>query len=294
MREPLRVCIVVNPIAGSGQGRRRGEELEKGLAKEGCEVERLLTGAPGHATQLAREAARRGADVVVVCGGDGTVNEAVEGLAGTRTALAVMPIGLANVLGREMKLSESPRRVTEVVVRGRRRRLDLGRCGKHVFLCMAGIGFDAFVTQRLAEVRKGPVSYLSYIRPIWRSLVEYGWEALEVRVDGRALDVPVYSVVVGNTRGYGGPFTLTPLARPDDGRLDVCAFAERGKAWLTFYMVATAGQVHHRFRSVRYARGTRIEVQASRPVPVELDGDFKTYTPVSLELVPKGITVLSG
>jgi len=289
-----RVHIIVNPIAGSGEGPARAGKVEERLLEAGFEVECTATQTAGDAIQLSRSAAGSGVDVVLVCGGDGTVNEAVQGLAGSPCALAVMPLGTANVLAHELELDGDPRRVTELVLAGRRRRLDLGRCAGQYFMCLASVGFDAVVTQRMAERRKGAISYLSYLRPVWKAFAGYPFEPLRVRLDGEPIDSPVYHLTIGNTRSYGGPFTITPLARPDDAQLDACAFGGRGKLWLALYMTATTVQVHHRFPNVHYLRGRKFEVDAARPVAVQVDGDFRTHTPVTFEVVPDAITVLSN
>lgn len=289
-----RVSILVNPISGRGDADRRAREVERGLTQAGCDVRRIVTERAGHAAELAREAARTGVDAVLVCGGDGTVNETLEGLAGTRTALAQMPLGTANVLGHELGLKSASEWVTKLVLHGRPRRLDLGRCGARFFLCMASAGFDAYVTQQMAEVRKGVISYLSYVRPTLKAFWQYPFVPLRVEVDGVPIDRPVYSVVVGNTRSYGAPFTMTPRARPDDGVLDVCAFGGRGRSWLALYMAATAVPVHQYFANVRTLTGRRIVVDSASPVAVQLDGDYKTQTPVRFEVEPDAITVLSS
>ena len=293
-RSRRRVCIIVNPISGRGQAHRRAGHVARRLLDEGCEVESLTTDEAGHAEDLARSAAAHGVDTVLVCGGDGTVNEAVQGLAGTSTALAVMPLGTGNILGHELGLARHPGRVTDLVLYGRRRTLDLGRCAGRYFICTASVGFDAFVTRQMAEVRTGAISYLSYVQPVWRAFWSYPFEPMHVRVDGAEIGVPVCHLVIGNTRSYGGPFTMTPWARPDDGRLDAVAFCGGGRAWLGLYMSATTVQVHHRFANVRYLRGRLFEVDAAREVPVQLDGDFRTLTPVRFEVVPDAITVLVG
>lgn len=289
-----RVLIIVNPISGRGDADRRAREVERGLAQAGCNVRRTVTERAGHAVELAREAAETGVDAVLVCGGDGTVNETLEGLAGSRTALAQMPLGTANVLGHELGLKSASGWVTELMLHGRPRRLDLGRCGTRFFICMASAGFDAYVTQQMAEVRKGAISYLTYVRPTLKAFWKYPFEPLRVTVDGELVDAPVYSVVVGNTRSYGAPFTMTPRARPDDGILDVCTFGGRGRSWLALYMVTTAVPVHQHLANVRFFTGRRIDVDAASPVAVQLDGDYKTQTPVSFEVEPDAITVLSS
>jgi YegS/Rv2252/BmrU family lipid kinase len=294
MPAPRRVRIIVNPIAGSGTAPGRARQVKEQLVRSGCEVDLQTTDAVGRAEDMARSAVRDSVDVVLVCGGDGTINEAVQGLAGSETALAVMPLGTANVLGHELKLGSAPRRVAELVLCGRRRRLDLGRAAGRYFICMASAGFDAYVTEHMAKRRRGSISYLSYVAPAWRALRNYPFEPLRVRVDGRPLDRPVYHLIVGNVRCYGGPFTMTPNAKPDDGRLDAVAFCAPGHAMLALYMAATTLRVHHRLGSVQCLRATRFDVESDRPVSVQLDGDFRDSTPVSFEVVPQAITVLEN
>jgi len=289
---PRRVSMVVNPISGRGAARRKAAEVERLLRTAGSEVTLAVTDGPGHAERLSREAAESGADVLVACGGDGTVNEAVQGLARSRAALAVMPMGTANVLARELRLSSKPRDVAEMVLLGRRHPLDLGCCGGTYFACMAGVGFDAFVAQEMNAHRTGPISYVTYVPLTWGAMSRHAYVPLTVRVDGETLRPPVYHVSIGNTRTYGGPFVLTPWARPDDGRLDVCAFGGPGSVWLTLYFAASVAASHHLFHNVRHLTARRIEVDADVPVPVQLDGDFKTHTPAAFEVVPAAITVL--
>ncbi len=287
-----RVVIIVNPIAGGGRGPRVALDVERRLAAEGRAVERVETRAAGDAERLAREAVASRARVVLVCGGDGTVNEAVQALAGTDTALAVMPLGTANVLARELGVFDGARAVAGLILRGRRRRFDLGRANGRYFICMASVGFDAFVTERMARERRGSISYMTYFAPTWRAFRDYPFAPLRITVDGTPLERPAYHVIVGNVRGYGGPFSVTPAAKPDDGRLDACVFRGCGRGWLLFHMAAMAAHVHHRFGSVEVVRGSRIEVASDAPVPLQLDGDFKGHAPVVFEVVPNAVTVL--
>ena len=293
-KTPRNVWIIVNPISGSGKGVPRSEAVADRLKAEGCTVERHVTRAAGGALGLAGKAIDDGADVVLVCGGDGTINEATQALAGTDTALAVMPLGTANIIGHELALASTVDSVTEVVLNGHARRLDVGLCGSRRFLCVAGVGFDAFVTKHMAEWRTGAISYLSYVKPIWKALTLFPFEPLRVTIDGEELPGPLYNVIIGNARYYGGPFMMTPRARPDDGLLDVLALGGRGFAWLLTYMISSTIRLHTRLPGVVYRRGTEIEVEAARPVPVQLDGDFRCHTPVRLGIEQRAITVLSN
>ena len=289
-----RVTVIVNPVSGGGRGRDQGREVARLLSSAGCEVAQVETEARGHAETLSREAVLRGTDVVLACGGDGTVSEVVQGLAGTQTALAVLPMGTANVLGHELELGRTAQKAAALVLRGKRRRLDLGRCAGRYLICMGSVGFDAFVTKQVADVRETTFSYLSYVGVTWQAIRKYRFEPLRVRVDGVALDATVYHLIIGNLRGYGGPFMMTPRAKPDDGLLDGCAFCSPGRLWLAAYMAATIVHVHHRYANVLNLRGRTFEVDADGPAPVQLDGDFIGHTPVTFEIVPDAVAVLSN
>ena len=286
------VVIIVNPIAGGGRGPGEAMEVQQRLDTGGRRVELVLTDAAGHAQRAAREAAEAGIETVLVCGGDGTINEAVQGLAHSDTALAVMPLGTANVLARDLKLSKGPKTAAALILGGRRRRMDLGRAAGRYFICMASAGFDAYVTEQMALWRKGAISYFSYVGPTWRALCRYPFEPMRVTVDGKPLEKPAYHLIVGNGRSYGGPFTMTPRAEDDDGLLDAVAFEGPGHVMLALYMLATTVRMHHRLGSVRYLRGKRFEVESARPVPMQLDGDFRANTPGVFEIVPGSVTVL--
>ena len=288
-----RVVIIVNPIAGGGRGPSEALDVERRLAAAGFSVERVETRAAGDAERFAREAAASRAAIVLACGGDGTINEAVQGLAGTDTALAVMPLGTANVLARELNVFDGPSAVAGAILSGRRRRFDLGRANGRYFICFASLGFDAFVTEQMAKSRRGSISYLTYLAPTWRAFMDYPFTPLRVTVDGRRLEAGAYHVVIGNVRGYGGPFSVIPAAKPDDGQLDACVFRGTGRGWLVWHMAAMAAHVHHRVGNVEMVRGSRIEVECDAPVAMQFDGDFKGHGPVVFETVPRAVTVLA-
>ncbi len=289
---PRRVLIVVNPIAGGGRAPRDAEDVRRRLAAEGLSVELVLTKVSGDAERAAYGAARDGADTVLACGGDGTINEVAQGIAGTDAALAVLPLGTANVLAHELGLGYGPKSAAKLVLHGCRRRFDLGRMGGRAFVCMASAGFDAYVTEHMAKWRRGSINYLSYVAPTLNAFWNYPYTPLTVKVDGVAVRRAAYHVIVGNVRNYGGPFTMTPRAKPDDGMLDVVAFGAPGHGMLALYMAAAIVHVHPLFHTVEMARGRRIEVEADEPVPVQLDGDFRGYSPACFEIAPERLWVL--
>ena len=155
-RVAARARIIVNPASGSATEAtlRELRETARWLTEHGLPSELRLTRGPGHATELAREATGAGLEMVVAAGGDGTVNDVIQALAGHTTALGVLPVGTVNVWAREMGISLTATEARETLLHGVRRRVDLGRAGQRYFLMMAGIGFDAEVARR---VERGPL-----------------------------------------------------------------------------------------------------------------------------------------
>ncbi len=206
--------------------------------------------------------------------------------------MAVLPTGTGNLLAHVLYMSRGPLEAAEVVLKGRRRRLDAGWAAGQYFLSVASVGFDAFVIEKMGERRRGAINYGSYVRPTLKALGEYGFPKLRVSIDGKQIRRPAYHVIIGNVRNYGGPFSMTPSARPDDGLLDVTVLFAPRRLRIAIYLAAAAARMQRSLASMRMRRGRRVDVESESPVAVQLDGDFKTHTPVSFEIVPRAVTVL--
>jgi len=280
----VKILVVANPVAGAGRAREPVGRLVRRLEERGHAVECVFTEGPGDAH---RHAARAGAvDRLVVAGGDGTLNEVVNGLPDPAAVpLAHLALGTANMLARELRLPRRPEALAELLETGSVRRLDLGRIGDERFLLVASAGFDALVTREVARHRRESLGYLGYAVPIARALRRYRPPVLRVRVDDGE-PVSGALAIVSNVRNYGGLFEVADRARVDSGVLDAVVFREaRVRDLLRFAAAARLGRVS-RLSDVTYRRGTRIAIESDAPVPVEVDGDFQGETPVTLEVLP--------
>jgi YegS/Rv2252/BmrU family lipid kinase len=291
---PRTVVIVRNPRA-----RRAPPEAEllrevvDGLVTRGWAVDVQNTTAPGHATELAAKAAAVGVDVIAACGGDGTVSEVANGIAGTTAALAVLPAGTTDVWAREAFIPRDLHGAVRAMANARRVRIDLGRArlasGRDLrFLLMCSAGVDAEVVRRL---QSGSYGKRVLGRGWYGAVASWVLGRSEpadafVRVDGEAIERPMLMAVAGNTRLYGGVARLTAGARADDGLLDLCVFSGHGlghRALLTAR--AIRGGLDERVGGgVDYARGRRVEIDTEWPVPVQADGEYIGETPVVMEV----------
>ena len=286
----MRVLVIENPAAGRSGPPRRAGALVRQLERYGHRVEWFLTARPGDARRRAGECEGR-VDCIVAAGGDGTLNEVLNGLADPRrTRLVPMPLGTANMLARELAIPGDPEALAALIDAATVRHIDMGRADGTRFLGVVGVGFDAMVTQQVQRVRRGRLGYRGYVLPILRALAHYRAPRLAVHLDGGAA-VECGLAIVGNLCDYGGILRVTAAARCDSGHLDACLFRSASATELVRY---AASAFRGRLASdpkVLYRTARRIEIDAAAPVPVQVDGDAWGLTPVTIEVEPGAIAI---
>jgi YegS/Rv2252/BmrU family lipid kinase len=286
----LRIVLLVNPAAG--MRRTSLDQVEMQLLARGAVVETALTTRAGDGVEIARQASASGADVLLACGGDGTINEAVNGLAGTRTALAVLPSGTVNVWAREVGIPLDPARALNLLWDGERRWIDLGRAGERYFLLMAGIGFDAGVAAQVTSPEKRRWGALAYVSRGIVAALTWPRQRMRLLLDGRSLHRHGLFLVVGNTRLYGGVVNITHQAVADDGLLDICLFDGGGVLDRLAHFARIITRRHTSVPTVEYHRGRRVTLVTRPRVPVQVDGDTIGQTPMTFEAVPHALQVI--
>lgn len=258
----------------------------------GWQMEVASTAYRGHATALAAQAVAERHDLVVAAGGDGTINEVIQALAGTETALGVLPIGTVNIWAAETGIPRDPDRLAALLDRGPARRIDVGRAGARYFLLMAGVGFDAAVVRGLAVGLKRRIGRWAYAVAMAGLARRYMGTPIALRLDGVELRRDALMVVIGNTRRYAGSFRLTPHALVDDGRLDVCIVPGTVLLRSAAQVGAVLTGAPILRRALEYRRAATIEIEAAQPLPVQLDGDFSGFTPLAVQVAPAALRVV--
>lgn len=284
-------AVIVNPAAHNLPKRRRLQEADRWLQEQGWAVEWLETGRPGEATDLAAKAAERGIPLLFVCGGDGSMNEAANGLAGSETALAMIPAGTVNIWARETGIPSKPLQAVRTAVEGERRRVDLGKAGQRYFLLMAGYGLDGAIARRVSQAVKGRLGAAAYALVAVRESLSYRSSPLTLRLDGEEQRAEVLMLVAGNTRNYAGLVEVTPEARLDDGLLDVCIYEGRGTVDMVLHVLRTVLRRHRRSKKVRYRQVRRLELAWEQPLPLQLDGDAYEESPTEVTVAPSVLWV---
>ncbi|HPD17616.1 MAG TPA: diacylglycerol kinase family lipid kinase [Planctomycetota bacterium] len=274
-----RSLLIVNPIAGRGAGQACLERIRRGLRDLGFSTLDAVTAQAGDAREAASAQAGH-CDLVAVIGGDGTLNEVVNGLQMDRP-LALFPLGTGNVLAKELRLPRRVEAFIEMVARGRLKQLDVPAANGRRFVAMLGAGLDADVTALLAARRRGATRMVRYVRPLLKCLAQRRPPRMEVCVDGAPPAVGEGFALVSNTRSYGGPFRITPQAAADDGLLDVCLLRRGGPVAYSRAILAFTLRCS-RLSGAQYLRGRHVRIESPDPVRYQVDGDAVGLLPVTI------------
>ena len=288
----MRAVVIANPASRLFLRGLRVESVVDRLRAAGFDVVARVTSASGEAGVLACDAAAESYDVVVVAGGDGTIREAIDGLAGSDVPLGIIPTGTGNVLRRFLRLPRSVDGACEVIRRGRTQRLDLGRAGGRHFVLHASVGHDANVVRRVPAPMKAALGELAFVGSILSTLVKVQRWRMRVRVDGDTWEGRAWAVIVANSSSYAWKLELLPHARTDDGLLDVAIFDACGVLpFLGLHVRGLLGE-HLKSRHVHVFKGTSVEVEADPSAPVQMDGDIVGEAPLRAVVVPSAVSII--
>jgi YegS/Rv2252/BmrU family lipid kinase len=308
-----KAILIYNPIAGRHPAKREREVRQASaiLRDAGIEVELASTTRPGMAQNLAHTAATRGVDLVLVCGGDGTLNEVINGLAPSQIPLGILPGGTANILARELRLPHSPLRAARQLAHWSPRRIALGRAwwsgaqsreeGSNsstdalcrYYASVAGIGFDAHIVYKLSSQLKLGFGVAGYVMEALRQLLRYSFPTFSCRLDAHVRQGTF--AVVHRTRLYAGWLHLAPSADLFAPRFAVCSFSSRSRARYLLYALAVLARQHLRLSDVELHQSAQVVCtpgDSSTTVRFELDGEPVGALPVRFEIVPDALTVL--
>jgi diacylglycerol kinase (ATP) len=287
----VRVLLIVNPIAGQarpGSAVPRLRECLRGFASE-CVVH--LTEDRGDARRAASRVAPDRFDAVVAVGGDGTINEVVNGLA-VDVPLGIIPLGTANVLARELGIPVNDLPAACQLLRTvHPRPIDLGLANGRRFTLMAGIGFDGAVVQEVLQPVKERIGAPAYVLAALGTLARYGATGLTVETERERFETSAFMLVAANAATYAYGIEVAPFASLDDGWLDLCVFEQKNKAEFLRQSLAVLARRHEQHPDVRYVRARRVRVTADQPLAIQLDGDLHGRTPAEIELLPAALRV---
>lgn len=292
-----KAILISNPKTGRYASRRLPaiEEICTQLRSEGLEVELVATEGPGDATRIAAEAGRNGVCDVIVSGGDGTINEALQGLVGTHARLGILPSGTANVLACELGLPLDCRRAAGVIARGKAHHVHVGCAvdetsgSKRYFLLMAGVGLDASVVRRVhpglkKHIGKGAfwVSGLSHLAD---------WKPVPFNIEINGQRHTATFAAIGKAASYGGDLSVTPRARLDQPEFEICIIESYSRLrYLHLLSFAMRTGMPSDQPGVHFLRATR--ARATGDAPVQVDGELIGNLPMTFEIAAESIELI--
>jgi YegS/Rv2252/BmrU family lipid kinase len=271
----VRAAIIVNPAAGRGRTARLLRQHLQTAPPRGWSIEVLETRARGHAGELARALAHDPPDRVAVCGGDGTLNEVVTALPAPGFPVGLIPAGTANVLRCELGLPADPAAALRIALEGRVKRVDLGvlrSSAERRFLLMAGVGFDAFVAERVSLALKARVGVFAYYTAAARCLAGYRFPRFRVATEQGEFEAS--SCILANARSYGGGLVLTPGADMTDGLLDLLVVEGSPRlAYARVLLSARLGRPVELAVVKRLRVGGEVRLEGPPDVAIQVDGE---------------------
>ncbi len=289
------IVIISNPAARKSSVRKI-ESTAALLTKKGFSSEIFLTKKRGDAEHLARKAREKKPFLIIAAGGDGTINEVINGLVWSEIPLAVLPLGTTNVLAKELAIPEHIDGAVETALSKTPKRICLGtitllegssRVSRY-FSLMAGIGFDGKAVRDVNWSLKKVSGKAAYVMSGLKNFVFYSPEKLTLKTEGR--DYAGYCAVVGNARKYGGHFSVTPDSSVLDPRLHMCIFEGKKRSDLLRYVFGVVRGTHLRNDDVIYVTSEHIEIKGR--AYIQVDGDYFGTTPAEISIAKDAVRIV--
>ncbi|MBS2770573.1 diacylglycerol kinase family lipid kinase [Anoxybacillus rupiensis] len=291
--------FVVNKISGNGKGLKVWKKVEKLLQEKQVNYQVRFTERPKHAVEIVKEFSSKACNAVVAVGGDGTIHDVANGLIHSNIPLGIIPAGSGNDLARALDIPMDYKRALERILRGKKRKMDVGKIGEEYCMTVTGIGFDGKVAEinntakykdLLNLVRLGD---LSYGLSVLHALFQYRPVRIQLKIDGEVQSFSnVWFIAIANTPNYGGGIKICPDACYDDGLFDICIVHSVTKWELlrTFPKAYKGKHVSH--PSVTMIKGKQVEIIAEPPIIVQSDGEILTKTPVNVTIQKEALLIM--
>lgn len=287
------IVFIVNPISGTQSKKGVVEKIEKYIDREKFNHLIVPTQHAGHATEIARQYAKDGIDIVVAVGGDGTINETARALVHTSTTLGIIPCGSGNGLARHLHIPMDIRKAIETINRCMVETVDYGKINDIPFFCTCGVGFDAFISMKFAQAKKRGVG--TYIENTLKEGLNYKPEIYEIENEDGTQRHKAFLITCANASQYGNNFYIAPKASLCDGLMDVIImepFTVLDVPSISFQMFNGTIDQNSRIKTLKCKR---LKIHRSKPGVIHFDGDpIMAEADLTVEIIEKGLQVIIG
>lgn len=297
----MKYHFILNPVAGRGKAYRAIKYLRKILHDRKIEHQFSITNAPGHATKIA-EYAKDKTETIVAVGGDGTVNEIVNGLVNSKTRLGLVPLGSGNDFARSLNIPKNIDKAIDIIFKNQIICVDIGKVktntlnkseNERFFINGIGIGFDATValeSKNISLLRGIPL----YLTAVIKSLMKYRTPNFLLKIDNFITKSKFFLIAVGNGISSGGGFKLTPDAKLNDSKFDVCYVEDLSILKILKMLPSSLKGTHRKFKEVHYQKAEYLNISSNNNFNVHADGEIVGYNVnnVEINIIPKQIQVI--
>ncbi|MCB2222101.1 MAG: diacylglycerol kinase family lipid kinase [Bacteroidetes bacterium] len=286
-----RIVFIVNPKSGVFKKDNIDEVIENHLNREHAHFEVKITKGPGHASELSRNAADAGDDIVVAVGGDGTVNEVAKGLIGSSTALAIVPAGSGNGLAHHLGIPLARKKAIELVQNGAIKLIDTATLNDQLFVSIAGIGFDGLVARRFSK--EGFRGFVAYLKVVTELYPKYRPKKYTLFLDGKEIRTKALFIAFANSDQFGFQTAIAPDARIDDGLLDVIIMQKPPLIEIPFLAGLLYWRKIDKSKYIQLYRTQEVMVKTKRNRWVNLDGEpIKPGKKIRIKVNPSSLKVI--
>lgn len=288
----MRILFIINPTAGKGRAKSLAPFIEEECIKNNVDYVIKYTSAPGDGTSIGEWGAKAGFERIIAVGGDGTVNEVLNGIAKTSSALGVIPGGSGNDFIRSINNHKEIKKIINDNIYGKIKKADIGTCNGKYFINVASSGFDAQVVMETQNVKKILSGSLAYLVALIKTIFTYRGCKISIKIDKALYYENTLLVAVANGRYYGGGMLPAPKAKIDDGYFHICHIKHIGKLKMLALFPKFIKGEHENIKEVSMYKGEKVKIEAKDELPVNVDGETFYSKEVNFEIIPNGINII--
>lgn len=288
----MRVLFIVNPSAGKGKSRLIIPNIESICKESEIDYDIKYTTRPYEATKIAESGVENGYERIIAVGGDGTLNEVVNGIAESKVALGVIPAGSGNDFIKSINSSKNIDGIIRDSILGEVRQIDLAKCNDRYFINVGSIGFDAEVAAKAKTTKKLLTGLLAYLTAAISTLFTFEGMNVKVEIDGKLIEKKVLLVAVANAKYYGGGVLPAPKADIEDGFLDICFVEHVPKLRILYLLPKYIKGQHEDIKEVSFFKSKNVKFKSSNRISINVDGEIFEDNQVEFKIIPKSINVI--
>jgi diacylglycerol kinase (ATP) len=298
----LKAELIVNLTAGGGKPHKHLNTVLKYLQENGLDFKVCTTSHQGEAVELAQKAADNGAELIVSVGGDGTVNEIVNGIMKSKNdpPLGIIPLGWANDFIKSTNIPSDIMEACKILIRGKIKEIDVGIINKKTYFAnICGVGFDAEVAQLANHMKsKHPnlhiLSAFVYVFATVKKLLSpFSYHNVKITFDGQEIHSKILFIAISNGKFYGGRFKITPEAILDDGLLEICTVEEMGRLKYLMSIPKVFKGTHESIKGINFYRAKEVAIQSSELILAQVSGEvIEGQKEFTITLLPKSLKLI--